>query len=59
MKKFLNIEILEDHTNCEDEDCAECCEHDDHEDGHCLNCGKDVSEDLRNAAEWHADSLRD
>lgn len=41
------------------EQTHEACEHDDHDDHSCLICGQDVSEALRDAAEWYAESLKD
>jgi hypothetical protein len=31
---------MTDHEPCEEYDCQECCEHDDLECGHCIDCGK-------------------
>jgi Fe2+ or Zn2+ uptake regulation protein len=38
--------------NNEDEECQECCPHDEHDHGHCLCCGKDRTEALAGAAEY-------
>lgn len=35
---------------CEDEKCQECCAHFDLENGHCIDCGLDLSEKLGDIA---------
>jgi len=46
MKNYrLNMMELLDHK-CEQDDCQECCEHDEHEHGVCINCGKDIHDSL-------------
>ncbi len=35
---------VENHTRCGEEPCSDCCDHDEVEDGFCLNCGDDRSE---------------
>jgi hypothetical protein len=34
----------------EDSPCEDCCEHQDMDDAHCMDCGKDRTEDLSCAA---------
>lgn len=41
-----------------DEQCEECCEHGDMEDGQCLDCGADRTEELMAMAYDHAKDLR-
>ncbi len=31
---------------CDDPTCTECCEHDEHDHGFCLDCGADVTDRL-------------
>ena len=39
--------------------CPDCCEHDEHDHGICLDCGKDIFNDLVGAAEFRADCIND
>lgn len=41
-----------------DEKCQECCPHDEHDHGHCLDCGKDCTDDLVGVAEAFAEGDR-
>lgn len=43
---------MKEHTvfKCDDEDCQECCEHDDCDDHTCLNCGKSMIEEWSSVA---------
>ena len=36
--------------NDENDSCQECCPHDETDHGECLDCGKDISDDLCNRA---------
>lgn len=36
---------------CENEECQECCPHDEHDHGICLDCGRDRNGDLAGKAE--------
>lgn len=38
-------------TDCGDSDCQECCPHDEHDHGICLDCEKDILDDLIRDAE--------
>lgn len=37
---------------CENEKCQECCEHNEHDHGVCMDCEKDITDDLVCAAEY-------
>lgn len=37
----------------------DACPHDDHEDGYCLDCGEDITQELVAKAEWLVDSQKD
>ena len=39
--------------------CQECCSHDEHDHGICLDCGLDRSDDLAAQAEFQAECARD
>ncbi len=36
---------------CDDPTCTECCEHDEHDHGYCLDCGADVMDRIIMRAE--------
>lgn len=38
--------------DCDDPECQECCPHDEHDHGICLDCEKDLTDDLAGAAEY-------
>jgi hypothetical protein len=42
---------------CEDQDCQECCPHDDRDHGICLDC--EHEEDPGAAADWYRDQMED
>jgi hypothetical protein len=54
--KYTEVRCLE----CFDYDdkCQECCQHDEHDHGHCLGCGKDCTDDLVGAAEAYFEGDR-
>ena len=39
--------------------CEDCCEHEEIEDGMCLDCGKDMREELAAQAEFQRDCYED
>lgn len=39
------------------ETCPDCCPHDEHDHGYCLECGKNIFDDLVGAAEFREDCL--
>jgi len=47
------------YTACDNDDCQECCEHDDADDYCCLICGKDMQETFMSRAEYYADMKED
>jgi hypothetical protein len=43
---------------CDEETCQECCPHDDHDHGICLDCGLDRTDDLSADAEYEYEGDR-
>lgn len=50
---------MTEHELCYESDCQECCGHDEHDHGICLDCGKDTNEDLRGKADSLYDAWKD
>jgi len=46
------MEHLIEHEPCDDAGCQECCMHDEHDHGICLDCGMDRTEFLVCDAEY-------
>lgn len=44
--------------NNENDECQECCPHDEFDHGHCLCCGKDCTDNLVGAAEAYFEGDR-
>lgn len=45
-------------TDCGDSGCQDCCPHDEHDHGICMDCGKDRTDDLVGAAESYFEGER-
>lgn len=44
---------------CESWLCQECCEHDEHEHGYCIECGANIMDDIVGRAEMARDAAED
>ena len=42
---------MNEHENCDPAECTECCQHDEHDHGICLDCGLDRTEHFAGIAE--------
>ena len=58
-KDTLPPEAMEEYKLWQAAREQEECEHDEHDHGICLNCGKDVWDDVVAAAEFRAECLED
>lgn len=52
MNTYQCDECKDTYENTDGSGCSECCPHDEHDHGICLNCDKDCTDDLVAQAEY-------